>query len=59
MGIELFVVKRRSIFMVCLISFMCSGNSGIYASQQSLYRKGTAEYPLFNALKIDINKMFL
>lgn len=52
MGIELFGSEAAVyFFMVCLISFMCSGNSGIYASQQSLYRKGTAEYPLFNALK--------
>ncbi|WP_270216383.1 chloride channel protein, partial [Enterococcus lactis] len=35
MGIELFGSQAAVyFFMICLISFMCSGNSGIYSAQQ-------------------------
>lgn len=52
MGIELFGSQAAVFFfMVCLISFMCSGNTGIYSAQQKQYLKGTAEYPLVTAWK--------
>ncbi|MGK0550569.1 voltage-gated chloride channel family protein [Enterococcus faecalis] len=52
MGIELFGSQAAVFFfMVCLISFLCSGNTGIYGAQQRTYRKGSTDYPLLTAWK--------
>jgi H+/Cl- antiporter ClcA len=57
MGIELFGSQAAVFFfMICLISFMCSGNTGIYAAQKSLFKKGSAEYPLFKAWRNTRNR---
>ncbi|WP_420022130.1 voltage-gated chloride channel family protein [Candidatus Enterococcus huntleyi] len=47
MGIELFGSQASVyLFMICLVSFMCSGNSGIYSSQQVSKKKGELFLPL-------------
>lgn len=49
MGIELFGSEASVFFfMICLISFMCSGNSGIYSSQQVIKQKGQLFFPRNN-----------
>lgn len=47
MGIELFGGQAASyFFMICLISFMCSGNSGIYSAQKVEVKKGILFLPM-------------
>ena len=42
MGIELFGSKAAVyIFLVCVISYICSGNTGIYSSQKIETKKGS------------------
>lgn len=46
MGIELFGGQAASyFFMICLVSFMCSGNSGIYSAQKIEVKKGILFLP--------------
>ncbi|MTD38725.1 voltage-gated chloride channel protein [Erwinia sp. CPCC 100877] len=48
MGIELFGGEAALFFfMICLISFMCSGNTGIYSSQKTEVAKGALFVPLW------------
>lgn len=47
MGIELFGGEAASFFfMICLISFMCSGNNGIYSAQKVMIKKGILFLPM-------------
>ncbi|MBF8808307.1 MAG: voltage-gated chloride channel family protein [Enterococcus lacertideformus] len=47
MGIELFGGQASSyFFMICLVSFMCSGNSGIYSAQKVEVKKGILFLPI-------------
>ncbi|MBO0460636.1 MULTISPECIES: voltage-gated chloride channel family protein [Enterococcus] len=47
MGIELFGGEAASFFfMICLISFMCSGNYGIYSAQKVMVKKGILFLPV-------------
>ena len=49
MGIELFGSEAASfLFMISLISFMCSGNQGIYSAQKIEVKKGILFLPIFN-----------
>lgn len=49
MGIELFGGEAASFFfMICLISFMCSGNNGIYSAQKVMIKKGILFLPMNN-----------
>lgn len=49
MGIELFGGESASFFfMICLISFMCSGNNGIYSAQKVMIKKGILFLPTNN-----------
>lgn len=46
MGIELFGSQASLFFFfICLVSYMCSGNSGIYGAQQIEIRKGILFMP--------------
>jgi H+/Cl- antiporter ClcA len=48
MGIELFGGEAALFFfMICLISFMCSGNTGIYSSQKTEVEKGVLFLPIW------------
>jgi H+/Cl- antiporter ClcA len=50
MGIELFGGQAASyFFMVCLVSFMCSGNSGIYSAQKVEVKKGILFLPIMES----------
>lgn len=52
MGIELFGDQAAVyFFMICLISFMCSGNSGIYSAQKVAVKKGILFLPTFGKRK--------
>ncbi len=52
MGIELFGSQAAVyFFMICLISFMCSGNSGIYSAQQVAVKKGILFLPIVKRMK--------
>lgn len=51
MGIELFGSQAAVYFMICLISFMCSGNSGIYSAQQVAVKKGYSFLPIVKRIK--------
>lgn len=47
MGIELFGGEAALFFfMICLISYMCSGNTGIYSSQKVEVEKGVLFLPI-------------
>ncbi|EOH92289.1 voltage-gated chloride channel family protein [Enterococcus haemoperoxidus ATCC BAA-382] len=47
MGIELFGSEAAVFFfMICLISYMCSGNAGIYSAQKVEVEKGVLFLPL-------------
>lgn len=49
MGIELFGSQAALFFFfICLISYMCSGNSGIYGAQQIEIEKGILFIPRFS-----------
>ena len=51
MGIELFGGQAASyFFMICLISFMCSGNSGIYSAQKVEVKKWILFLPIFGRI---------
>ncbi|MFZ4356023.1 voltage-gated chloride channel protein, partial [Enterococcus gallinarum] len=51
-GIELFGSQAAVyFFMICLISFMCSGNSGIYSAQQVAVKKGILFLPIVKRMK--------
>ena len=51
MGIELFGGQAASyFFMICLISFMCSGNSGIYSAQKVEVKKGILFLPILGRI---------
>ncbi len=46
MGIELFGSDAAGfLFMICIISFMCSGNNGIYSAQKVMIEKGILFVP--------------
>lgn len=48
MGIELFGSEAAMyFFMVCLISYICSGNSGIYSAQKVEVKKGILFLPVW------------
>lgn len=52
MGIELFGGQAASyFFMICLVSFMCSGNSGIYSAQKVVVKKGILFLPMMGSQK--------
>ncbi|MBP2099778.1 chloride channel protein [Enterococcus rivorum] len=52
MGIELFGSDAAVfLFMICVISYMCSGNSGIYSAQKIEVEKGIVFLPLWSKLK--------
>ncbi|WP_429950948.1 voltage-gated chloride channel family protein [Enterococcus sp. AZ101] len=49
MGIELFGSEAALFFfMICLISYMCSGNAGIYSAQKVEIEKGVLFLPIWN-----------
>lgn len=49
MGIELFGSEAALFFfMICLISYMCSGNTGIYSAQKVEVEKGVLFLPFWN-----------
>nr|WP_086329909.1 voltage-gated chloride channel family protein [Enterococcus sp. 4G2_DIV0659]OTO10263.1 voltage-gated chloride channel family protein [Enterococcus sp. 4G2_DIV0659] len=48
MGIELFGSEAALyLFMICLISYMCSGNAGIYSAQKIEVEKGDLFLPIW------------
>lgn len=52
MGIELFGGEAALFFfMICLISYMCSGNTGIYSAQKVEVGKGVVFLPLLTSWK--------
>lgn len=52
MGIELFGSEAALFFfMICVISYMCSGNSGIYSAQKIEVEKGIVFLPLWGKVK--------
>jgi H+/Cl- antiporter ClcA len=52
MGIELFGSEAAVFFfMICLVSYMCSGNTGIYAAQRVGAEKGVLFLPLWTRWK--------
>lgn len=52
MGIELFGSEAAVFFfMICVISYMCSGNSGIYSAQKIEVEKGNASFPIWSKIK--------
>lgn len=52
MGVELFG-SQSAVFllMICIISYMCSGNSGIYSAQETELEKGRVSLPLYESWK--------
>lgn len=51
MGVELFGSEAAVFFfMISLISFLCSGNSGIYSAQQGLEGKGVLFLPILDKI---------
>lgn len=52
MGVELFG-SQSAVFllMICIISYMCSGNSGIYSAQETELEKGRVYLPLYENWK--------
>ncbi|MFV0561383.1 MAG: voltage-gated chloride channel family protein [Enterococcus sp.] len=52
MGIELFGGQAAIyFFMICLVSFMCSGNNGIYSAQQVVVEKGILFLPITERIR--------
>ncbi|MBL1226283.1 voltage-gated chloride channel family protein [Enterococcus sp. BWR-S5] len=52
MGIELFGSQSAVyLLMICIISYMCSGNSGIYSAQENELEKGRVLLPLYESWK--------
>lgn len=52
MGVELFG-SQSAVFllMICIVSYMCSGNSGIYSAQETELEKGRVFLPLYEGWK--------
>lgn len=52
MGVELFGSEAAVyFFLICLVSFMCSGNNGIYSAQQVSIKKGIFFTPVLESFR--------